>query len=230
MKYDEAEEQIQAIADRCENEADVIREIARLSPDDKFKMIHNIAKEEAYEEIQRYSLGTIDFLDKHQLVNDYSTGVSRREPMLGILASVARIYSQSTEDQGRRELQTQTEHSQHATELTTYATDLSSALVKIVYEIISIEMEYVAVLKGRRFGVHYTDDEGTHVPYSAEEVARETEIYNQREEDQKQYLEHVRQVHEDNYWGRGQLPEIEAGGLAQTILPLWSVGYTPEQK
>ena len=229
MKYAEVEQEFQAIADRCETREDVEREIARLSPEDKFKIIHHRAKDKAFEEIQKYSLGTIDFLDANELVNDYSTGVSRREPMLGILTAVSRLYAQSTDDQGRRELQAQTKETQHACELTTYATDLASALVKIVREIAAVELEYAAVLEGRRFSVHYTDDEGTHVPYSTEEVERENGIYNQRVEDEKQYLEQVRKVHEDNYWGRGQLPELEEGGTAQTILPLWSAGFTPEK-
>ena len=230
MDYGKINDELDAIAERCETEDDVVREVALLSPEDKFKMVHSLAKDNALKEIQKFSNATIEFLDVNELVNDYELGVLRREPLLGILSAVTGIYNQSTDLQGRRELQCQTASTQYALEHTNYATDLSAALLKIVREIVATEIEYAAVLKGRSFGVHFTDEQANFVPYSEEGVSRENSILKEREKEHNENLAEVRGVLEKNYWGEGELPELEPGGCAQTILPLWSVGYTPERE
>lgn len=229
MKYSDVKETLKDIGQRCHTPEDVDKEIARLSPADKFKIIHSTTSDDFFEGVRRYALDTVDFLDQTQLVNDYSTGTSKREPMLGILTAVSRLYQQSTCDQGRRELQIQHQDTQYAVSNTTYASDLADTLVKVVQEIVVTETEYHAILKGRSCSIHYTDNEGNYESYSQEEIDREQAIQDERDREYEETLSRMRKVHSDNYWGHKELPEIEPGGTAQTIIPLWETGFTPEK-
>ena len=71
MELQEVREQLQAIADRCETKADVEREMALLSADDKAKIIYETTTDDHFEAIKRWSLCLIDFVDEHHLINKY---------------------------------------------------------------------------------------------------------------------------------------------------------------
>ena len=57
-KVTEELEQLQAIADRCETEDDVLREVARLSPEQKMRMVYATAENQFTEDVREAALVT----------------------------------------------------------------------------------------------------------------------------------------------------------------------------
>ena len=163
MNYSEIDTAIDDIAERCTSSEEVLEEVKKMSEAEQMMVIHHAAKDSFFNGTKDYAVRTIEFLDKYQIINDYETGTGRREPMTGILRAISTIYLQSTNDQGRTELQVQDETTQHAVELVNYASDLAIELDRITQEIIRTEMEYNAVLSGRRYGCEFQNSEGEYV-------------------------------------------------------------------
>ena len=174
MKYEEVEEQLDAIAERCETEEDVNREVASLSTEDKFRIIYRCALRDFEEEISDNGLGFVDWLDANQIVNDYERGCSRRQPVLGMMNALAALLVQSSAVQARQEMQSLSEGTQYGMKLAEKSNEFSVALQATLQDLIALEAHYNCVLTGRRMGVHFLDEEGTHTP-CVEQAGEETE-------------------------------------------------------
>ena len=227
MELQEVREQLQAIADRCETKADVEREMALLSADDKAKIIYETATDDHFEAIKQWSLWLIDFVDEHHLINDYKRGTFMREAGLGMLRALVELWLQSSETQGRLELQAMTEASQFGVELSDYGNDLAREMKRLVDQISSVELAYKAVLVGRQNDIHFLNGQADHVPYSEEEKQAELEQEAQQFDRWQTELRRQRAELEAAYWGEVSPPELteEEGEAAQLVLPLWAAGY-----
>ena len=227
MELQEVREQLQAIADRCETAEDLEREVALLSSDDKAKIIYETATEDHFESITQWSLWFIDFVEQHHLINDYKRGTFMREAGLGMLRALVDIWLQSSETQGRLELQAMTEASQFGVELSDYGNDLAREMKRLVDEISSVELAYKAVLAGRQNDIHFLNQKADHVPFSEEEKQAELEQEAQQFDEWQADIRRQRAELEASYWGKAEPPELteEEGDAAQLVLPLWSAGY-----
>lgn len=227
MELQEVHEQLQAIADRCETEEDVKREIALLSADDKAKIIYETATDDHFEAIKQWSLWFIDFVDDHHLINNYKRGTFMREAGLGMLRALVDIWLQSSEVQGRMELQAMSEASLFGVELSDYGNDLAREVKRLVDEISSVELAYKAVLVGRQNDIHFLNQEADHVPFSEEEKQADRELEAQQFDEWQAEVRRQRAELEAAYWGDAEPPELteEEGDAAQLVLPLWSAGY-----
>ena len=170
MKIEEAAEELQAIADRSESAEDVRRELARLSPEAKFKMIYSRVIEEFCEDVKKNGVWMIDFLEENNLVNDYRRGVSVIENPLGFMRALSVIVENSAEMQSRQELQAQDADTQFAVQIMDAITDRAQTIKSMTEELISLQAHYAAVLQGRRLSVHYQNADGDFEPFSEAEL------------------------------------------------------------
>lgn len=172
MSLEEANEQLLAIVERCESKEDVEREVSALSADEKMRMVYSCAVDEFFDSVKAESLGFIDWVEENHIVNDYQTGTSRRDVVMGMLSALTLMLKQSSEIQARQEMQACSEDSQFGMRIAERVNDLAVELHTLTEDIKALECHYHAVLKGRQMDCHFTDDEGTHVPYSDEELER----------------------------------------------------------
>lgn len=188
MKYEDVQDQMQAIADRCETQEEVMREVGALEPDAKMQMVYALRTDEFFEDVKRESLHFIDWIDNNNIINDYARGCSRREPLIGMLRALAGMFAQSADVQARQEMQVMDQHTQYGMELAEDCATLGGQLVELVDQIITYSMHYQAVMTGRSMDVNYTDSEGAHVPYTPEQIAREQLMHQQAKEDLRAWL------------------------------------------
>ena len=67
------------------------REIARLSPEAKYKIIYSRVIELFCEDVRKNGIWMIDFLEDSNLVNDYQLGVSIFQNPLGFMRALSVI-------------------------------------------------------------------------------------------------------------------------------------------
>ena len=188
MKYEDVQEQMQAIADRCETQEEVMREVNALDPDEKMRMVYALRTDEFFDDVKRESLHFIDWVDGNNIINDYARGCSRREPLIGMLRALAGMFAQSADVQARQELQVMDKDTQYGMQLAEDCATLGNDLVALVDQIITYSMHYQAVMTGRSMNVNYTDIEGAHVPYTPEQIAREQLMQQQAKENIRTWL------------------------------------------
>ncbi len=189
MKYEDVQEQMQALADKCETQEEVMREVKALEPDAKMQMVYALRTDEFFEDVKRESLHFIDWIDDNHIINDHVRGCSRREPLIGMLRALAGMFAQSAEAQSRQEMQVMNEDTQYGMKLADDCATLGNELVDLVDQIITYSMHYQAVMTGRSMDVNYTDSEGAHVPYTPEQIAREQLMQQQAKDDIRTWLQ-----------------------------------------
>jgi len=221
---------MQDIADNSESTEEVWETVNSLPVELKMKIVYELRKDETFEDQKYWAIWLIDLMDQYNLVNDYTAGTSKREVVVGFLLAVAGMYSQSADLMYRAELQTQTERSQFGLSLAEQAHEYSEALTEIATGIRSIDCAYNGILKGRQCDFHFTDDEGAGVSYAAEEIEKRAAINEDLERRRGKQIDDMRAMLSDSYWGRGLPQEIEEGGTAQLIIPLWEVMDKAEEK
>jgi len=150
-----------------------------------------------------------------------------REAGLGMLRALAGVWLQSSETQGRMELQGMRETSKFGVELSDYNNDLAREVKRLVDEITSVELAYKAVLVGRQQDIHFINDQAEFVNFSGEEKQAELEQEAQNFDEWQADIRRQRAELEASYWGEAEPPELteEEGDAAQLVLPLWSAGY-----
>ena len=91
---------------------------------------------------------------------------------------------------------------------------------------------YSAALKHRREGKrHLLDPEGLTKPFTEEQLELNRKAKEENQRLWREGLEQQRQELEDAYWGRRPAPELEENWeTAQMVMPLWSVGFRPEEE
>ena len=172
MSLKDASEQLLAIVERCETKEDIEREVRALNPEDKMRMVYQCALDEFEEAIRAEGIRFVDWIDDNDVVNDYQRGCQRREPVMGMLNALSIMLKQSSEIQARQEMQACNEGSEFGMRVAEKVNELAVELHEIVADLNTLEAHYHAILKGRQMDAHFVDEEGTHVPYSDEELER----------------------------------------------------------
>ncbi len=115
-------------------------------------------------------LRIVDGLTATSLVNDVERGVSRREPLLGVMLASAYLYLPGTEAQARHELQNQSEETQFSTALANEISDRESSIRRLIEECTKLESAYSAVILGRReLDIPYQSDDSDYVDAATEQ-------------------------------------------------------------
>lgn len=149
-----------------------VAEFNELPAAERKKNEYGIAKEVAFGRIKNEAIAAIDYIEDLGITNDYENGCANRERHLGWLQALVACYEQGSGAQSRQELQAQTEQTQFAASLADEVNELSIELRKTLDALIAYETAYLAVIYGRRQGVHYRDDLGNFTEYSPEEIYR----------------------------------------------------------
>ena len=226
MDIEQAEKRLKIISERCETRDDIKREVNSLPQKEKMEMVFALTRKDYFNDVQWWSMWLINFIDAQNLINDYTTGTSRREVVTGFLRTMALLYQQSADDMSRAELQTQTVDSQYAVQLSEEASVLADALNKLVSEIIQCDADYLAVLEGRKNHWHYIDGDGKGRPYPRKQLEAEQRAIAKQEHRHRQELKEARKEHTLNYWNLVPLPELRPDETpVQTIIPLWEAGF-----
>ena len=229
MNHDEAVEICKAIGEQCSNEEEVREAVKQMPLKEKMQIVYQMRADEYFEDSKYWSIWLLDFIEAAGLVNDQRTGTSRREAVTGFLRLCTELYKQSANDMYRRELQTQTRQSQYGMKICEETSEIADALAELAGRALLADADYASILQGRRCDYHFTDAEGNGVPYSKAELRAIEKADYEYYESYQQQLQQDRQVLEDAYWNKGELPEVEPGGIVQLVIPLWSVGFTPEK-
>lgn len=218
----EAREELQAIADRSETSDDIYREVARLKPEEKMRMVFATFADQFFEDINEASLLTIDICEAYGILNCTESMSFKRCRALGILRAVAKTYEQSSEQMARQELQAQDENTQYATGLSDAINDLARELDLIIEHLITLDARYGAVLLGRKQGVNFINDEGDFVPMSEEVIAANEQHKKDYARDFDEWQTKERKLVELVASGTIDPPPLKEGqDSRQLVLPTW---------
>ncbi len=136
----------------------------QLSAEEICKQAYKGTVDQFFESTRNESVSFIDSCEEASLINDYETGTSRRDVVLGIMLASAKMLESSAAAQARHELQAMTSESQFGAEAANRISDLSAEMMLLVEELIANSCHYQAIITGRRdLDVHFTDAEGTAV-------------------------------------------------------------------
>lgn len=164
MKQTEANEELQAIADECVTEGDVLERVSKLSDAKKFELVSSISQREFFNDTKEWSVSFLNWLEAQQLINNYERGTSDLRPALGMVRMLAQLLTQAYSAQARIEMQTQTKNTQWGMSVADRLSDCAGELKELSEAMIVLGGYYDTVLKGRRMGVEFQDEEGTHIP------------------------------------------------------------------
>lgn len=218
----DAREELQAIAERCENEDDVYREVARLKPEEKMRMVFATYADTFIEDITQASLSTIDICEAYGILNCRESMTFKRCRALGILRAVAKTYEQSSEHQARQELQAQTEHTQYGARLASDINDLARELSIIIEGLIVLDSRYGGVLQGRKHGVNFINDEGDCVGMSDAEIKASDDHTKSCAKEFDEWQRKERKLVELVAAGTIDPPDLKDGiDSRQLLLPIW---------
>jgi len=162
MNTEEVTKELQDIVDGCKTAGDIYQKVDNLDADKKYQLVHSLLIKEFFDDTKEWSLSFIDWIDRNQIINDYSEHRSRVEPAIGMMRMLSTCLQQAYEHQARQEMQSQDETSQWGMRLAEDLSDRSNELAQIVEELSTVAGHYDAVLKGRRMGVEFTDEDGHH--------------------------------------------------------------------
>jgi hypothetical protein len=138
-----------------------LSEAAQLPFKEQCTNIYPQLTEEFYNSARDQGIAFLDSCEETGLINNYQTGSSNRDVVLGILLASAKAFQLSADAQTRQEMQACSEESQYGMQIADRISDLSAELVDIVDALMVNSSHYAAVLYGRRIlNVHYIDAEG----------------------------------------------------------------------
>lgn len=164
MKHTEANEALQAIADECITEGDVAERVSKLSHTKKFELVSSISQQEFFNNTKEWSVSFLDWLEQQQLINNYERGTSDLRPALGMVRMLAQLLTQAYGQQARIEMQAQTKDTQWGMSVADRLSDCAEELKELSEAMIVLGGYYDTILRGRRMGVEFQDEEGTHIP------------------------------------------------------------------
>lgn len=160
----EVKRELRLLAQECTTEAEVQNLVEAMSQDKKMKYVYDIAVNEMFEEIKLKSLQFIDYCEDSGCVNDYERGVGRQESLVGVILVATKMLQQQAEVQARHEMQCLSEETKWGMQLADSISDHSFALHSAADHLATLSSHYAAVLRGRRMGWHFTDEEGNGLP------------------------------------------------------------------
>lgn len=220
-KINEELEELQAIADRCETEEDVFREVSRLSPEQKMRMVYGTAMAQFVEDVQETSIQTLDFCIDNGLLNDHESKTFRRDQCLGILSCIAKTYLLSTEQATRQELQCMSEYTEFASRIAGATNTAANSMIALLEKLIQLDSAYTAILTGRKMNVHFINDDGDHEPFSDQELEAKAQQAEYQQAEREKYYDSIRAAVEEVYWGLPPRALDEEENARQLAIPLW---------
>ncbi len=162
MNTEEVTKELQDIVDGCETAGDIYEKVDHLDADKKYQLVYSLLNKEYFDTTKEWSLGFIDWIDRNQIINNYNEQRSQLEPALGMMRMLSTCLQQAYEFQARQEMQSQDESSQWGMRLAEDLSDRSNELAQLVDELSLVAGHYDSVLKGRRMGVEFVDEDGNH--------------------------------------------------------------------
>ena len=154
----------------CTTEEQVQQVVEAMPQDQKMKYVYTLATEEMFEEIKLKSLEFIDYCEHTGCVNDLERGVGRQESLVGVILVATKMLQQQAEAQARHEMQCLSEETQWGMQIADSISDHSVAISSAADQLSTLSSHYAAVLKGRRMGWHFTNEEGAGVPIDGEDT------------------------------------------------------------
>ena len=149
---------------------DINELVSQMDAATKQKYLYDRAVECHFQNVKAETVSLLDWIDDNHYVNDIERGVSRRDRMLAMLQISALLLKQSCQVHARQELQCQNEVTQWGMKLSNTEDDLITYINESVQDLVTYDSHYTAVLDGRKRQVHYTDGEGSFLPFSNDEV------------------------------------------------------------
>jgi len=149
---------------------DINELVSQMDAATKQKYLYDREVNRHFDNVKTESALLIDWIDDTQYVNDYEHGVSRRDRMLAMLQVSSLLLKQSCQRHARQELQCQNAMTQWGMKLSDTLDDLVTYISDSVQDLITYDSHYVAVLNGRKRQLHYTDNEGSFLPFTNDEV------------------------------------------------------------
>ena len=202
-----------------------------MSVEEQRRVLTEVYREVHFNDVQAWSQYAFDVIEEAG-INDYENGHSRIEIPIAFLRSTAMMLKQCFMEQHRSELQCLSEDTEFACQLAEAIFDRANELSRLAEDVVTLQGYYHAALQHRKeSNANLLDAEGNTRPYSPEVIAKEQLLAEQREQEWKQDLQRQRGELEDAYWGKRSLPEVPEGYTSsQLVMPLWSVGFKPEEE
>ena len=128
---------------------------------EKLKLLYAKKAEDFEIEARYFGADFIDGLSAHNTIQDPVKGISKREPVLGMMLALANIYEAGTSAQARHELQAQSELTQFAVQITAAVSDRAAVIKQMVEECLSLESAYSSIILGRKeLDIEFINDTG----------------------------------------------------------------------
>jgi len=190
------------------------------------RVLTEVYRELFFRDVQSWTQYAFDVVEDAG-INDYETGHSRIEIPIAFVRSCSMMLKQAFMQQHRAELQCLSEDTEFACQLAEAIFDRADELSKIAEDVLTLQGYYHAALLHRKESkANLLDAEGNTKPYSAEAIAREHLLAEQREQEWKQQLREERAELERVYRGEQEpAPLGEDYDSAQLPLPLWTAGF-----
>jgi hypothetical protein len=204
-------------------------EFLAMNVEDQRRVLTEVYRELCYRDISDWSQEAINIIEALG-INDYKTTEARVDIPLGFLRATAQLMKQCFTEQHRRELQVLSQQTEFAAGLAEEIYDRADEIAKLTEELLTYQTYYHAALQHRKENVHLLDADGGTVPYSRKEIETEQQLQEKSYQQWSDALQQKRDALEAAYWGTVQPPELEPGGEAQLIIPLWTAGFGEIEK
>ena len=170
MNIQEAEQRYAELAEECKTDEELEAKIKTLDEKEIFALAHASFRGDLLTECQYHSNVFLNFLDQNDIVYNRETNEVDKNIILGMLMTLATLLGNETDAAARTELQGQNENTQYGLGLANYISDEGVVLKRVIENIIINESYYTAVLKGRKDGVHFQNQDGDYIPLTEEEA------------------------------------------------------------
>lgn len=201
-----------------------------MDPAQQAKVLTEVYRTLFFEDVKAWSLEGINILEELG-INDYQSGHARTELPLGLMNACVAALHQCFTEQNRAELQCLSAGTEFAAGLSTEIFDHINHLQAVMEQLVTLQTYYFAALKHRKESKrHLINEEGDTVLFSEEELTKDAEAKAKRDLYFKERLAEQRAELERVYWGQSEPPELsEEYSSSQLPMPLWSVGFRPEE-
>lgn len=137
---------------------------------EKLKLLYAKKAENFEIEARHFGADFIDGLSAHNTIQDPVKGISKREPVLGMMLALSSIYEAGTAAQNRHELQAQSEMTQFAVQITSAVSDRTAVIKRMIEECLALESAYASIILGRKeLDIEFINDTGEFITYETTE-------------------------------------------------------------
>lgn len=153
------------------NIEEAITSIQSMGAEDRRRMIYRMAVDTSIDHERTFHEYMWDWIEDNQVGRNQADGSARIEEIVGMLRISTLLFERVMSQQARRELQHLSENSQYGMKLADAMSSAALQLEKLSIDVSALTSHYSAVLEGRKQDIHFTDEEGTSVPFTDEEKA-----------------------------------------------------------